>query len=82
MNAATAAGYCTLSYDRIGIGNSSHGDPLNEIQINLEVQGLRALTQLLINGSYPGVNHTFNASDIVHVGHSFGSAQTYLLAEM
>ncbi|KAH7336492.1 hypothetical protein BKA65DRAFT_527260 [Rhexocercosporidium sp. MPI-PUGE-AT-0058] len=45
--------YCILSLDRLGVGNSSHGEPLNEIQ-----------------------------SKVVHVGHSFGSAQTYSLANL
>ncbi|KAH7409126.1 hypothetical protein BKA64DRAFT_388116 [Cadophora sp. MPI-SDFR-AT-0126] len=29
--------YCTSSFDRLGIGNSSHGEPLNEIQAFLEI---------------------------------------------
>jgi len=33
---------------------------------------------MLRNGSFPGVNHAF--SKVVHVGHSFGSAQTYAIA--
>lgn len=35
---------------------------------------------MLRNGTFPGVNHTF--SKVVHVGHSFGSAQTYSLANL
>ncbi len=35
---------------------------------------------MLRNGTFPGVNQTF--SKVVHVGHSFGSAQTYALANM
>jgi pimeloyl-ACP methyl ester carboxylesterase len=72
--------YCTLSFDRLGIGNSSHGEPLNEIQSFIEIAATVQLTQMLRNGSFPGVNHTF--SKVVHVGHSFGSAQTYALANM
>lgn len=66
-------GYATLAYDRLGIGNSSHGDPKNEIQSFLEVEALAAVTRMLRNGSFPKVNTTFDK--IVHVGHSFGSAQ-------
>ncbi|TKA67462.1 hypothetical protein B0A49_09356 [Cryomyces minteri] len=73
-------GYCTLSYDRLGIGNSSHGEPRNEIQSFLEIQALAAMTRMLRNGSFPTVNHTF--SKVVHVGHSFGSAQTFALTAM
>ena len=81
MNVATdQCKYSTLSFDRLGIGNSSHGEPLNEIQIFLEIAATAQLTQMLRNGTFPGVNHTF--SKVVHVGHSFGSAQTYALASM
>jgi len=81
MNVATDQyKYSTLSFDRLGIGNSSHGEPLNEIQIFLEIAATAQLTQMLRNGTFPGVNHTF--SKVVHVGHSFGSAQTYALASM
>ena len=70
--------YCTLSFDRLGVGNSSHGEPLNEIQSFLEVEATAALTRMLRNGTFPGAtNQTF--AKVVHVGHSFGSAQTYSL---
>jgi hypothetical protein len=72
--------YCTLSYDRLGIGKSPHSEPLNKIQSYLDVAALYQLTQMLRNGTYPDVNHAFQK--IVHVGHSFGSAQTYALANM
>ena len=72
--------YYTLSLDRLGIGNSSHGEPLNEIQSFIEIAATVQLTQMLRNGTFPGVNRTF--SKVVHVGHSFGSAQTYALASM
>ena len=72
--------YCTLNYDRLGIGNSSHGEPLNEIQTFLEIAALAELTNMLRNGTFPGVNHAFDK--IIHVGHSFGSAQTYGLVNM
>jgi len=72
--------YCTLSYDRLGIGNSSHGEPLNEIQLYLEVAALAELTLMLRNGTFPGVKHAFDK--ITHVGHSFGSTQTYKLVSM
>ncbi|KAK7531075.1 Alpha/Beta hydrolase protein [Phyllosticta citricarpa] len=80
VNAALAAGYSTLSYDRLGIGNSSHGDAVNEIQSFLEVEALRALTTQLREGSFPGVNQKFKK--IVHGGHSFGSIQSYTFANL
>jgi pimeloyl-ACP methyl ester carboxylesterase len=69
--------YYTLSFNRLGVGKSSHGDPLNEIQSFLEVEATAKLTEMLRNGTFPGVNHTFTT--VIHVGHSFGSAQTYSL---
>lgn len=81
LNAATDTyKYATLSFDRLGIGNSSHGEPLNEIQAFLEVEATAALTRMLRNGTFPGINTTFHK--VVHVGHSFGSVQTYSLANL
>ena len=58
--------YCTLAYDRLGIGNSSHGEPLNEIQSFLEVAALAELTIMLRNGTFPGVGTAFKT--VTHVG--------------
>ena len=81
VNYATdIAKYCTLSYDRLGIGKSSKGDVLNEIQSNLEIEALHQLTLMLRDGTFPGVKKAF--SKVVHVGHSFGSVQTYNLVNM
>ena len=73
-------GYHTLSYDRLGIGNSSHGEPKNEIQAFLEVASLAQMTQMVRNGSFPSIRQ--KPQKIVHVGHSFGSGQTYALSAM
>lgn len=64
--ATDMSGYCTLAYDRLGIGNSSHGEPLNEIQSFLEVASLAEMTMMLRNGTFPGVKQTFGK--ITHVG--------------
>ncbi|OTB20067.1 hypothetical protein K445DRAFT_372816 [Daldinia sp. EC12] len=77
-NAALARNYSVFFFDRPGIGQSSHGDPVNEIQSNLEVAALYALTTKLRRGAVPGVGSRHEK--IVHVGHSYGSAQTYALA--
>lgn len=58
--------YCTLAYDRLGIGNSSHGEPRDEIQASLEVAAIAELTMMLRNGTFPGVNHAF--TKVAHVG--------------
>lgn len=72
-------GYATLFWDRLGIGMSSRGDPVQEIQALLEVDALRALTEGLREGEVCGVP---KYEKIVHVGHSFGSTHTYALTAM
>ena len=52
---------------------------MNEIQANLEVEALYALTRLLRAGTFPGVNHTFTT--VLHAGHSFGAALTYSMVD-
>lgn len=74
---ALSRGFHTLSYDRLGLGNSSHGEPKNEIQSFLEVEALAQITKKIRAGSIPGIRQ--KPSKVVHVGHSFGSAQTYAL---
>ncbi|KAH8894514.1 alpha/beta-hydrolase [Thozetella sp. PMI_491] len=78
VNRALERGYSTLFYDRLSVGESSHGEPVNELQAALEVESLRALSQALRNGTVPGISTLFEK--VVHVGHSFGSIQTYGLA--
>ncbi|KAL9110406.1 MAG: hypothetical protein Q9187_008058 [Circinaria calcarea] len=73
-------GFCTLSIDRLGVGNSSIADPLNVLQAPAEVSAIYKLTMMLRNGTLPQVPHAFDK--IVHVGHSFGSLLSYELAVM
>jgi pimeloyl-ACP methyl ester carboxylesterase len=76
-------GYSTLSYDRFGIGNSSHADPYSVVQAPAEISALYQLNSMLRMGTLPTVNQTFDKSGtIVNVGHSFGSQQSYALAAM
>ncbi|QPH02501.1 hypothetical protein C2857_006711 [Epichloe festucae Fl1] len=77
---AVGAGYSTLSWDRLGLGNSSHGEPVNEIQIFLEIAALKALTDGARAGLLCGVPHKYEKT--VHLGHSFGSAMTFGLSAM
>jgi len=72
-------GFATIAYDRPGIGQSSHGEPVNEIQAYLEVSALTALTTEIRAGKVQGVPQF---GKVVHVGHSFGSEHTYLLTAM
>ncbi|KAL8948631.1 MAG: hypothetical protein Q9222_005196 [Ikaeria aurantiellina] len=73
-------GFCTLSIDRLGEGNSSKADPLSVLQAPAEMSAIYELTMMLRNSTLPGVPHAF--TKVVHVGHSFGSALSYLLAVM
>ncbi|CAM1505140.1 Fc.00g107770.m01.CDS01 [Cosmosporella sp. VM-42] len=73
-------GYSTFTWDRLGIGHSSKGDPVQEIQAFLEVAALHELSSQLRQGKLKGVSAKFDK--ILHVGHSFGSVLTYTLANM
>lgn len=73
-------GYCTLSIDRLGVGNSSIADPLNVIQAPAELSALQQVNMMLRKGTLPSVPHAF--TKIVSVGHSFGSGLSYALAAM
>jgi pimeloyl-ACP methyl ester carboxylesterase len=77
---ALSNGYHTVAIDRFGIGNSSHADPVNVVQANAEISALYEVTMALRNGTFPTVKHAFRK--VVHVGHSFGSAQTYALSAL
>ena len=77
VNAALARGYSTFSYDRLGIGQSSHGDPINEVQASLQEEALVYLTKELRGGCLPGVHNAYTKT--FHVGHSFGSVQLFNL---
>lgn len=51
---------------------------MNEIQSSLEIAALYTLTTQLRQGKISGISCPF--SKVVHVGHSFGSIQSYSLA--
>ncbi|KAI3399302.1 hypothetical protein diail_7257 [Diaporthe ilicicola] len=71
-------GYSTFAWDRLGIAQSQHGEPVNEIQASLEIAALHTLTKYLREGSIDCIDSGFKK--VVHVGHSFGSIQSYSLA--
>lgn len=71
-------GYSTFAWDRLGIAESDHGEAMNEIQSSLEIAALKTLTDKLREGSIDGIDCGFDK--VVHVGHSFGSIQSYSLA--
>ncbi|KAL8646081.1 MAG: hypothetical protein Q9226_007026 [Calogaya cf. arnoldii] len=69
VDAAAEAGYATLAYDRLGVGQSDHPDPIQDVQAFLEVEILHGLAQLLRTKKIGG----YDFRNIVGVGHSFGS---------
>lgn len=71
-------GYSTFAWDRLGIAQSQHGEPVNEIQSSLEIAALQTLTKQLREGSIKGIDCD-GFHKVVHVGHSFGSIQSYSL---
>lgn len=68
---AAEQGYTTFLYDRLGTGLSDHPDPIETVQISLQIAIAHELVQLLRRGGI--ANQTFQ--HVVGVGHSFGSAQ-------
>jgi pimeloyl-ACP methyl ester carboxylesterase len=69
-------GYTTFSIDRLCAGNSTFADPYAVCQSQAETAVIDALTSLIRNGELAGLG----SRPIVHIGHSFGSVLTYLLA--
>ncbi|EUC48102.1 hypothetical protein COCMIDRAFT_88427 [Bipolaris oryzae ATCC 44560] len=78
VNSALDAGYSTLAIDRLGIGNSSHGNPFNEIQAQASLEAINSLTLQLRNGTICAIGRPFKK--VIHVGHSFGSILSYWLS--
>ncbi|ORY04681.1 Alpha/Beta hydrolase protein [Clohesyomyces aquaticus] len=77
---ALKKGYATLAIDRFGIGNSSHDDPINVVQAQAEVEVLNTITTMLRNKKVPGITGSY--TKVIHVGHSFGSIQSYWLSAL
>lgn len=72
IDAITAAGYAAFSYDRIGVGNSQHPDPIQVVQGPLQVEIAHALITMLRNGQIGQQKF----EHFVGVGHSAGSTVT------
>lgn len=78
VNFALDHGYSTLSWDRLGLGMSSHLDPIKQMQTPLEVAALAKLSSMAWDGLLPEIESSFEK--IIHVGHSYGSSITYSLS--
>lgn len=72
VDTATAAGYATLSYDRLGTGLSDHPDPVQIVQLPIQIEIAHLLTQKLRSGQIGGRSF----AKIVGIGHSLGAALT------
>ncbi|KAG8525919.1 uncharacterized protein KY384_000681 [Bacidia gigantensis] len=72
IDASTAAGYATFSYDRVGTGQSDHPDPISIVQGPLHVEIAHALVTMLRYGQIR--SHHF--PNVIGVGHSAGSIIT------
>ncbi|KAL7928813.1 Alpha/Beta hydrolase protein [Trichoderma chlorosporum] len=72
VDAASAAGYATLSYDQLGVGLSDHPDPIQVVQAASQVAVTHQLVGLLRKAKLG--NYSFE--HVVGVGHSAGSTLT------
>ena len=68
VEAAAAAGYATFAYSRLGVGASSHPDPLQDVQVAAQFEVLHALAGTL-RGGLGGRKW----AKVVSVAHSFGA---------
>lgn len=78
VDVAAEYGHATLLYDRLGVGESSIDDPLNVVQVPLELEIAKVLAQKLRDGALS--NHAF--SKVIGTGHSFGSGITQGLTSL
>ena len=76
VDQAAAANYATFSYDRLGTGNSDHPDPVQIVQLPLQIEIAHILMQKLRVGEIG--DRSFEK--VVGVGHSLGAAITQAVA--
>ena len=78
MDAAAEKGYATFSYDRLGTRKSTQPDPLQIVQLPLQVEIAHSIIQSLKRGTIGGL--AFN--QVVGVGHSLGAALAQEVARL
>lgn len=76
---ANAAGYATLSIDRLGSGRSSH-PPGAAVGMNAHVWIAHQIIQKLRRGEISGASGPAAFEKVVQVGHSYGSGVTWIEA--
>lgn len=69
VDAAASAGYATLAYNRLGVGQSAHPDPIQDVQCAIDVEILHHLVLMLRNGHLGSRSFKY----VIGVGHSYGS---------
>lgn len=68
---AAEQGYITFLFDRLGTGLSDHPDPIQTVQLRIQLEIAHQLVQSLRTDGIS--NHVFK--HVIGVGHSFGSFQ-------
>jgi len=76
VQAATSAGYATLAYDRLGVALSSKPNGVNVTQSPTEIAIANAIGQQLKNGTLVPGSTTSAFTEVIGIGHSYGSAQS------
>ena len=69
VDAAAAAGYATLAYNRLGVANSDHPDPIQVVQSYTDVEISHGIVVLLRTGKVGSGMF----KHVIGVGHSYGS---------
>lgn len=81
INTALANGYSTLSWDRLGCGQSTVPDPYLVVQAPIELTVLVTLTGILRQGGLKDQGIA-PPKKVIHVGHSWGSELSNALAAL
>ena len=76
IEAAISAGYATFAYDRLGSGLSEHPDPVEVVQIPIQIELLHLIVQRFRDAKIGGRSF----ENVVGVGHSLGAALTQAVA--
>ena len=90
VDAALSAGYPILTYDRLGTGKSDKPDASTVVQARLQLEILRSLTLMARDGHLlnlvkqqnppaPELQNIQPPTNIIHIGHSYGSILTAAL---
>lgn len=80
ISSALAAGYTTFSYDRLDCGLSTQANPYTEIQATVELAVFATLTAAIRTGKIAKSINPNPPKKVLHVGHSWGSELSNVLA--